>query len=233
MQATGRRVGWTVLHTLPCFCLYFLDDHASEVHRRYSVASESGNFFFDHLNILPLKISSRTMRACTWPLGITRHGTAVQVAEQVPLSKLNAYQRLSVKSVPLSINFRVTLIQTAADKECYAATTLCHRLIVYYVLGGSVSLIFDGMTTVTTAIPSMYQLPKALNLAQPIGLIGVIIHGDHSSEVVHRKHCTFWIAQLRGARALWTFWQRSYRSSPCSACSFIERRWSAALIVFA
>ena len=88
------------------------------------------------------------MRACTWPLGITRHGTAVQVAEQVPLSKLNAYQRLSVKSVPLSINFRVTLIQTAADKECYAATTLCHRLIVYYVLGGSVSLIFDGMTTV-------------------------------------------------------------------------------------
>ena len=148
------------------------------MHRKFTGAIRLqvnlGIFFFDHLNILPLKISSRTMRACTWPLGI-----------------LNAYQRLSVKSVPLSINFRVTLIQTAADKECYAATTLCHRLIVYYVLGGSVSLIFDGMTTVTTAIPSMYQLPKALNLAQPIGLIGVIIHGDHSSEVVHRKHCTF------------------------------------------
>ncbi len=89
------------------------------------------------------------------------------------------------------------------------------------------------MTTVTTAIPSMYQLPTALNLAQLIGVIGVIIHGDHSSEVVHRKHCTFWIAQLRGARALWTFWQWSHRSSPCSACSFIERRWSAALIIFA
>jgi len=43
-DGAARRMNCSLYASLFLF-IYFLDDHASEVHRRYSVASESGHFF--------------------------------------------------------------------------------------------------------------------------------------------------------------------------------------------
>jgi hypothetical protein len=200
-----------------------LENHASEVHKRYVAASDSGRLF-DPLELTTFKDVFKN-DAGVAHIHLARHRDGFSICNTCAAYKTkrsNHYADAAERAVDDQI-YAAHLSQIAADREFYAATTLRPQVdrrhassvppVIYINI--CVSLIIDGMTTVTTTIPSMHPSPKALNLAQrlPVGLIGVIIHGvcyveflgtpaqsDQCNQTIEVLDRTFHLLQSMGYR---------------------------------